>query len=332
MTTKADTDHVPGVVYMEPKVFENHSQDTRYKGPLDVAQTVAATYGMGGNNQPFVVEPARVHPIHDQATRFSGKRGDKADGKGNGLGVGQEGDPMNTLTSGDRHAVAYQEPLLLETFHLTTNKEKAQTLKARDYKDPLVVAIDREAYNCGENFARSPGISDDGVNPTLVARGPSAVAYEPKGLGIQSSSGIGAIGENVSPCLINGDNPGWQNGVMETTPRYIVRRLTPTECARLQGFADRWGDIEEKKELTAEEYEFWLEVRNTHARVNGKKVQDYTVKQMLTWYNKLHTDSAEYKMWGNGIALPPALYVMQGIVDALNITTNEEEDLDDWMN
>lgn len=36
-------------------VFENHSQDTRYTGPLDVAQTVSATYGKGGNNQPFVV-------------------------------------------------------------------------------------------------------------------------------------------------------------------------------------------------------------------------------------------------------------------------------------
>ena len=39
-----------------PLVFEKHSQDSRYKGPLDVAQTVSATYGTGGNNQPFVVE------------------------------------------------------------------------------------------------------------------------------------------------------------------------------------------------------------------------------------------------------------------------------------
>lgn len=37
-------------------VFENHSQDSRYTGPVDVAQTVSATFGMGGNNQPFVVE------------------------------------------------------------------------------------------------------------------------------------------------------------------------------------------------------------------------------------------------------------------------------------
>lgn len=99
--------------------------------------------------------------------------------------------------------------------------------------------------------------------------------------------------------------------------RYIVRRLTPTECARLQGFPDRWGDIDPKEDFTDEEYRFWLEVRNTHAAINGKTVKDYTKKQMLTWYNKLHTDSAEYKMWGNGIALPCALYVMQGIQEAL---------------
>jgi DNA (cytosine-5)-methyltransferase 1 len=93
--------------------------------------------------------------------------------------------------------------------------------------------------------------------------------------------------------------------------------LTPTECARLQGFADRWGDIEKKDSFTPEEYVFWLNVRNTHASINGKKVQDYTEAQMVTWYNKLQTDAAEYKMWGNGIALPPALYCMQGIVEAL---------------
>lgn len=101
--------------------------------------------------------------------------------------------------------------------------------------------------------------------------------------------------------------------------RYIVRRLTPTECARLQGFADRWGDIGEKTTFTPEEYRFWLDVRNTHATViGGKDAKEYTEAQMLTWYNKLYTDSAEYKMWGNGIALPPALYCMQGIVDALS--------------
>ena len=44
-------------------------------------------------------------PIHDQATRHAGKNGEKTMGKGNGLGIGQPGDPMNTLTKGDHHAV-----------------------------------------------------------------------------------------------------------------------------------------------------------------------------------------------------------------------------------
>lgn len=64
------------------------------------------TFSNHGENRlqsAVTVEPI---PIHDQATRWSGLNGDKAIGKGNGLGVGKEGDPSNTLTSNDRHAVA----------------------------------------------------------------------------------------------------------------------------------------------------------------------------------------------------------------------------------
>ena len=103
----------------------------------------------------------------------------------------------------------------------------------------------------------------------------------------------------------------------ENAIQYIVRRLTPTECARLQGFPDDWGHPDHKENFTDEEYRFWLNVRNTHAAINGKLQKDSTKAQMLTWYNKLHTDSSEYKMWGNGISLPTALYVMQGIAEAL---------------
>ena len=109
---------------------------------------------------------------------------------------------------------------------------------------------------------------------------------------------------------------------------YIVRRLTPTECARLQGFPDMWGHPTQKSELTDEEFKFWLDVRNTHAAINEKAVKDYTKEQILKWYNGLHTDSSEYKMWGNGIALPNALYVMQGIADAIRA---EQEARKKWL-
>ena len=111
--------------------------------------------------------------------------------------------------------------------------------------------------------------------------------------------------------------------------QYIVRRLTPTECARLQGFPDTWGHPIQKTELTDEEYQFWLNVRNTHAAINDKATKEYTKDQILKWYNGLHTDSSEYKMWGNGIALPNALYVMQGIADVMS---EEKETRRKWLN
>lgn len=101
--------------------------------------------------------------------------------------------------------------------------------------------------------------------------------------------------------------------------RYIVRKLTPTECARLQGFPDWWGEIPKKDNLTDDEYTFWLNVRNTYAKINNKTTKEYSKEQMLSWYNKLHSDSSEYKMWGNGIALPNALYVMQGIAEVVGV-------------
>lgn len=105
--------------------------------------------------------------------------------------------------------------------------------------------------------------------------------------------------------------------------QYIVRRLTPTECQRLQGFPDGWGIPDHKDDLTDEEYAFWLDVRNVFAEVNGRTVKQYTKEQMLAWYNKLHTDGAEYKMWGNGISLPTAMYVLKGI--ALELEADNDE-------
>lgn len=61
-TLRAETHGHPPCV-MDSAVYENHSQDTRYTGPLEVAPTVSSTYGMGGNNQPFVVEDTRCFDV-----------------------------------------------------------------------------------------------------------------------------------------------------------------------------------------------------------------------------------------------------------------------------
>lgn len=69
-----------------------------------------------------------------------------------------------------------------------------------------------------------------------------------------------------------------------------------------------------------EEYAFWLDVRNTDAVLRGLKPRDYTVEQMVRWYNRLHSDTAEYKMWGNGMVLPCVGYILNVTLEVLQET------------
>ena len=206
-------------------------------------------------------------------------------------------------------------------------EEVAGTLRAEAGDNRLAAC-----YVLDDQGGQSISVRTDGKAPTLRAETHGNLpcvlergAFQNTGHGWWGASAVGATVR--TPC--GGDSTLANVAVEKYGARRIVRRLTPTECARLQGFADRWGAIDKKGSFTPEEYRFWLDVRNTHAAINGKQIKDYTEAQMLTWYNKLHTDSAEYKMWGNGIALPPALYVMQSIMDVLEKPTNEGED--EWM-
>lgn len=111
---------------------------------------------------------------------------------------------------------------------------------------------------------------------------------------------------NYTPCVLTSGKP---------CIKYTVRRLTPLECCRLQGFPDYWGALNFPN---VEDAEFWEQTRKNYATFNGKTYKPCKTKEFLwAWCNKLHTDSAEYKMWENGIALPNAYYVMSGCVDAL---------------
>ena len=266
--------HPPTAICKVQHVYENHSQDTRYKGPLNVSPMLPAQLGTGGNNTPFVVEENT--PVYCLQGSMIG-RADKNGPQGDGVNEGGS----FTLNTIDRHAVAYS--IGNGQMNQISMAEQCNTLDCMHDKQAVLIA---HGVNC------RAGIEYPEVYPTLQA----------KSTGGHSLNYSGAL-----------------------RVQYIVRRLTPTECARLQGFADLWGEIDPKDSFTDEEFQFWLDVRNTHAAINGREAKAYTVKQMLNWYNKLHTDSAEYKMWGNGIALPPALYCMQGITYALEGVSDE------WM-
>lgn len=142
-------------------------------------------------------------------------------------------------------------------------------------------------------------------------KGANACAY---GFYLQMKAESIAFAEEKSNCIVNGTNPGYQNGVVDN--HYIVRRLTPTECARLQGFPDWWCDGLESENPSEEEISWWANVFETHRKVVGKSTKPKTRNQIIKWLKNPHSDSAEYKMWGNGVALPCVDYVLRGIVES----------------
>ena len=193
------------------------------------------------------------------------------------------------------------------------NEDVSFTLNATD-KHAVVYAIDRETFNCGQNFARNLGIKTDGVNPTLNAQGPSAVAQP---VYCTSKNSHHTIAEKeLANTLVATDykDPPCVAKEEITEPHYIVRRLTPTECARLQGFPDWWCADLGIENPTDEDLEFWREVFETHRKIMGTSSKPKTDKQIIKWLKNPHSDSAEYKMWGNGIFLGNAYFVLSGIV------------------
>ena len=191
---------------------------------------------------------------------------------------GPQGDGINEDVSFTLNTVDRHAVYTMTTGSFTqVSKEKAPTVLARDYKDPTAVCY---------------GIGRDTFNQGQNAK------FTP------------TFEKELQPTLVAKGPGAIQSG-------YTVRRLTPTECARLQGFPDNWcADLSTEKP-TDEEMYFWHKVFKTYSEVTGCKMK--SDKQVAKWLKNPYSDSAEYKMWGNGVALPCVWFVLCGIVWAEKI-------------
>ena len=199
---------------------------------------------------------------------------------------GPQGDGVNedvcfTLDATDRHAVCAPEDVYAMTTgsYMQVAKEVAPTLMARDYKDPTTIAP-------------VPHLNE-GVMGTV------ATGAHPSGF-----NGQDAFNDRL---VI--DNPEAQPAPVT----YTVRRLTPTECARLQGFPDWWCRDLGTENPTEEDLAFWADVFETHRKIVTHAKKPKTEKQIRKWLADPYTDSAEYRIWGNGICLANAFFVLAGI-------------------
>lgn len=355
-TLRAEAHHPPCV--MDAAVFDNHGRDTRFTGPIDVAPTISATYGTGGNNQPFVVDDTPKTLKIRSGCEGGGKGALIQNNKSATLSCNNDqtlfvpkaygicSKDSNAMKSSNPHSGVYEADTsrtidgnggnpscnqggiaIVESYALQgsmigrkdkngpqgdgVNENISFTLNTVD-KHAVVFAIDRESFNCGQNYARNLGITDDGISSTLNAQGPSAVATPT--YSSSKASFFTAAEEELANTLVATDykDPPLINDTDGTL--YTVRRLTPTECARLQGFPDWWCSNLATENPTMDDLRAWYEIFETHRKVTGRSTKSKTLKQISKWLKDPHSDSAEYKMWGNGVALPCVYFVLSGIV------------------
>lgn len=372
-------------------VYENHGQDTRFKGPLNTAPTVNATYGTGGNNQPFVVENTKCYDVRFTSEGTKNARqncyetdtartidtgGNAPDSNQGGVAVvyGICSKGSNSMKSDNPHSGFYEadssrcldanggnpscnqggmavvcvdqggsksncciskdisptlacthggEPAVCVQGSMIGRKDEngpqgrginedvSFTLNATD-KHAVAYGIDRAAFNQGQNAKYSCTVEQE-VQPTMVAKGPGAVAA-PTYSSSKASFFTNAEKE-LANTLVATDykDPPMINDTDDNS-QYIVRRLTPTECARLQGFPDWWCADLETENPTDEEIKYWQKVFDEYNKAVGKNVKPKSENQIIKWLKKPHSDSAEYKLWGNGVCLNIVEFVLAGIV------------------
>ena len=157
--------------------------------------------------------------------------------------------------------------------------------------------------------ARTSRTLDTGGGNPGCNQGGIAVVTQEKSYAMTMNSYV-QVEEEKTPALLSRD----YKDPTAVNSGDTVRRLTPTECARLQGFPDWWCSGLDTPEPTGEDIAFWTEVWETHRRLCNPSVKPKTERQIVKWLQAPHSDAAEYKMWGNGVALPCVWFVLSGIV------------------
>lgn len=199
-------------------------------------------------------------------------------------GTGVDENVTFTLNTVDRHAVAY------DARHHCLNGNVSGTLQAK-----------------GEG-----GWSLNYINPVIQPL--------PEATGADTYNGT-VTGEVAATLTkVNGvatSGPKVIQAGEKGSPDWIARRLIPLECGRLQGFPDGWAEI---APLTSpQEFPFWREVYARDCEIKGKRPSRKIVqggstesdKALMRWHDGLHSMAAEYAMWGNGMALPNALFFVK---------------------
>lgn len=126
---------------------------------------------------------------------------------------------------------------------------------------------------------------------------------------------------NVSKTLdTSGLSPTCNQGGVAVVEGTDIRRLTPTECARLQGFPDWWTDDLAIDGPSEDELDFWVGVHTTWDKARGLK-KTKTPAQVAKWLKNPVSDRQLYSLWGNAVAVPCAHFVLSRLAQIAQSST-----------
>lgn len=274
-----------------PIILENHAQDSRVDICKDgTVPTLTTRMGTGGGNVPMVMEARAFHLTQDP--------------------ISMKISPC--LTQGNPNAGQATIGVVIPIADKATRYQGGGNTRNDDGASNGIGVGDEKLPSYTLTYAMQ-GFGDYKSSDTASSikqrdfkdATDLVVAFEP---GTVSRIG-GHFYEDGKTGTLRakpGDN---QQAIIS---EYIVRRLTPTECGRLQGFPDGWAD-NLAIEPTVDDILYWKMVFKEHSEVLGVVKKEKTDNQIRKWLQNPESDSAKYKMWGNGIALPCAVYVMQNI-------------------
>ncbi len=312
------TSHHPPCV-LNSIAAHNHPSDSRVRiSNGGCVQTLTRGMGTGGNKVPLIMN--EVPKTYGICSKDSNSM--KSDNPRSGF---YETNTSRTLDKNGGNPSCNQGGVaIVESIPFTQNQRdearilgnKSGALNASSNTKHQTFILQGSMIGRNDNNGpQGSGINED-VSFTLNTIDRHAIAY---GIGRDAfNQGKNAkwnlcFSKEVQPTLVSKGPGAACNG-------YIVRRLTPTECARLQGFPASWCADLETENPTDEEIKKWQKIFDDYNKAVGKTTKPKTENQIRKWLKNPHSDSAEYKMWGNGVALPCVYFVLSNIVYCSQLT------------
>lgn len=287
------------------------SDRRRVADKSEVSPTLTTKMGTGGNNVPMIMNEVRA--VDQRNLSLGNDKSETLHGSGHGSSVGTIIEPMALHITQDPTVFEGKTPYLTQgnpkTGQATVGVAIPIADKATRYKGG-------GSTRNNDGSANGLGIGEPGAPANTLT------AADRHGVACFAQQAIGEYEESKkASCLKRRD---YKDSTDLILWEYIIRRLTPLECCRLQGFPDNWAEELGIPEPTQEDIDHWREVFRTQMEAMGESKKEKTDNQIRKWLKDPESDSAKYKMWGNGIALPCAMFVMEGIAMILS-----EEDTDE---